>query len=151
MIGKVKKFHQLSSGEKKLFLEAYATLGIFRAALLTVSFKRLTCSLEQQDDREIMSLGNKQIQTSHSVSIAIDRASAHTPWQSGCLVQALTAQRMLKKRAIPGFLYLGVAKNEDAEEKMRAHAWSRCGEQFITGDEGHEHFTVLSVFRWAEK
>ena len=151
MIRKVKKFAQLSSGEKKLFLEAYVTLGFKRAAVLTVPFKRLTCSLEQQNDSDIMFLGDNQILTAQSVSIAIARASAHTPWQSSCLAQSLTAQRMLKKRGIPGYLYLGVAKDEDGKEKMKAHAWSQCGDKIITGDDGHEDFAVLSVFGWAEK
>lgn len=151
MIRKVKKFAQLSSGEKKLFLEAYVTLGFKRAAILTVPFQRLIRSLVQENDRDMMFLGDNQILTAQSVSIAIGRASAHTPWQSSCLAQSLTAQRMLKKRGIPGYLYLGVTKDEDGKEKMKAHAWSQCGEKIITGDEGHEDFAVLSVFGWAEK
>ncbi len=148
---KVKKFAQLSSGEKKLFLEAYVTLGFKRAAILTVPFKRLTRSLEQQNDRKIMALGDRQTQTAVSVGIAINRASAYTPWQSSCLAQSLTAQRMLKKRGIPGFLYLGATKDDGGKEKMKAHAWSQCGEKIITGDEGHKDFAVLLVFGWAEK
>ena len=46
MLRKIRKFSKLSSEERKLFLEAYVTLGIMRAAILTVSFKRSTRSLE---------------------------------------------------------------------------------------------------------
>ena len=46
MIQKFKKFTKLPSEEKKLFLEAYVTLGIISAAILTISFKRLTRSLD---------------------------------------------------------------------------------------------------------
>ncbi len=34
MLDKIRKFTKLSSKEKKLFLEAYVTLGIMRAAIL---------------------------------------------------------------------------------------------------------------------
>ncbi len=39
MIQKFKKFTKLSAEEKKLFMEAYITLGMMRTAILTVSFK----------------------------------------------------------------------------------------------------------------
>ena len=81
-----------------------------------------------------------------SIGKAIEQAAAHTPWESACLAQSLTAQKMLKKRGIPGVFYLGVAK--ESKEKMKAHAWSQCGESIITGAKGHETFTVVSVFGW---
>ncbi len=149
MIRKFKKFEKLSFREKKLFLEAYVTVGIMRAAILRVSFKRLTRSLEyQQTDVEIVPLGYKETQTALSVGRAISRASAHTFWQSTCLAQSFTAQRMLSRRGVPGVLYLGVSKNADDGTDLKAHSWSQCGEMIITGGEGHENFTVLSMFGW---
>jgi hypothetical protein len=55
---------------------------------------------------------------------------------------------VLKKRGIPGVFYLGVAKDEEHKEKMKAHAWTQCGDSIITGGRGHEMFTVVSVFGW---
>ncbi len=52
---------------------------------------------------------------------------------------------------IPGVFYLGAAKDEESKEKMKAHAWSQCGDTVITGDGGHEEFTVLSVFGWGKE
>ena len=151
MLHKIKKFTKLSSEEKKLFLEAYVTLGVMRAAILTVSFKRLTRSLEHLPNKEeITTLNDYEISIATSVGQAITRAIAHTPWESACLAQSLTAQRMLQKRGIPGVFYLGVTKDEESEEKMKAHAWSQCGDTIITGGEGHEDFTVLSVFGWGK-
>lgn len=149
MIRKIKKFRKLSSKEKRLFFEAYVTVGIMRAAILRIPFKRLTRSLKhQQNDMEIIPLDSEEMQTALSVSKAISRASAHTPWESTCLVQSLTAKRMLARRGVPGVLYLGVAKNTDDGADMKAHSWSQCGEMIITGGEGHENFTVLSMFGW---
>jgi len=152
MIRKFKKFTKLSAEEKKLFLEAYYTLGIMRAGILTVSFKRLTRSLEHFPKKEeIAALDEKEMQIAMMVGKAIIRAAAYTPWDSLCLAQSLTAQKMLQKRGIPGVFYLGAAKDEEGEEKMKAHAWSQCGDNIITGAAGHEEFTVLSVFGWGKE
>ena len=48
MLRKIKKFSQLSTQERNLFMEAYYTLGIMRAAIWRVPFKKLTRSLEHQ-------------------------------------------------------------------------------------------------------
>ena len=150
MIQKFKKFTKLSSEEKKLFLEAYVTLGKMRFAILTVSFKRLTRSLEHlPKKKELPELDEKQMQTAKMVGEAIVRASAYTPWESACLAQSLTAQKMLQKRGIPGVFYLGAMKDEESETKMKAHAWAQCGDAIITGGKSEE-FTVLSVFGWGK-
>lgn len=152
MFNKIRKFTALSTEEKKLFLEAYVMLGVMRAAILTVSFKRLTRSLEhytQQSDLETLT----QTQQERAIIIgqAIMRAAAYTPWESACLVQSLTAQKMLCKRGIAGVFYLGVTKDQESKEKMKAHAWTQCGESIITGGSEHEIFTVLSVFVWEKE
>ena len=149
MIRKFKKFINLSSKEKKLFIEAYVTLGKMRAAILTISFKRLTQSLEHKASvEELVPLSAEEMQTARMIGQAIGRASGYTPWESACLAQSLTAQKMLQKRGISGVFYLGAAKDEESEAKMKAHAWAQCGDTIITGGRGHEAFTVLSVFGW---
>lgn len=152
MLQKIQKFLKLKREEKKLFLEAYIILGLMRAAILTISFKSLTRSLEHHTTKnEVTPLDDNEIQLAISVGQAITRVAAFTPWESACLAQSLTAKKMLQKRGIPGVFYLGVAKDEESKEKMKAHAWSQCGEIIITGAKGHEFFTVLSVFEWKGK
>jgi hypothetical protein len=152
MLAKITKFMRTSGAEKKIFIEAFMTLGIMRAAILTISFKRLTHSLKLQQNKEQIGLLNQEdTQIARSVAMGIRKAVRRTPWESACLVQSLTAQRMLQKRNIPGIFYLGVGKDETGKETMKAHAWSRCGEEIITGKNGHEKYTVLSVFAWGKK
>lgn len=147
MLRNISKFAALTKQEKRLFLEAYLLLGAMRIALLTISFKRLTHSLEHAQDRiDVGHLNEEQRQSAVMIGEAIERAAAHTPWESACLAQALTAQRMLSKRDIPGMFYLGAAKNDS--QKVKAHAWTQCEDVIITGAKGHEAFTVLSVFGW---
>jgi hypothetical protein len=152
MIGKIRKFRKLSSKERALFMEAYYMLGMVRAAILRVSFKRLTRSLAHQAKKgELEPLTEEQKQTALEIGRAIQRAAAYTPWESACLAQSLTAQKMLQKRGIPGVFYLGAAKDKGGEEMIKAHAWSQCGDQVITGGGGHEDYAVLSVFGWKAK
>ncbi|MDM5263039.1 lasso peptide biosynthesis B2 protein [Sulfurovum sp. XTW-4] len=152
MLRKIQQFVNLTNKEKKLFLEAYMMLGIMRAAILSVSFKRLTHSLEHQKSKgEMTPLTDDEMQTATLVGQTVTRAAAHTPWESACLVQSLTAQKMLQKRGIPGVFHLGVAKDKNVEEKMKAHAWSQCGDVILTGAKGYEEFTVISTFEWGKE
>ena len=58
---------------------------------------------------------------------------------------------MLQKRRIPGMFYLGSVKDKANNAKIKAHSWSQCGERIITGEEEHEMFTVISVFKWSKQ
>jgi len=82
--------------------------------------------------------------TEVSVSRAILTMSRHLPWESKCLVQAISGKMMLRRRQIPSTLYLGVAKKEDGD--LNAHAWIRCGDRILTGARGHRQFTVVASF-----
>jgi len=148
MFEKVAKFAKLTGPRKRLFLEAFVTLGIMRAAILTVSFRRLTQTLRHSNGEiaaEILS--DEQLHMAKEIRKAIGMAAGHTLWESACLAQALTAQRMLQRRGIPGVFHLGVMRDKDAKEKIKAHAWSKCGDTVVTGD-GYKDFTVLSSFSW---
>lgn len=152
MFTKIQKFIQLSSKEKIIFLEAYLGLGRSRASVLCLSLKRLTRSLallKNANHEQTVSLQESEIQTIRTISTAINRAAKYTPWESACLAQSFTARRMLHKRGIPGLLYIGVARDSDAEDKtLRAHAWTQCGDIVVTGGEGNEEFKIISVFSW---
>lgn len=125
-------------------------LGIVRTAILTIPFKRLTRSLEQHTSiKSGPALSSVDMDNALLIGKAIERAAQHTPWQSTCLTQALTAHRMLYKRNIPGVFYLGVLK--ERPETAQAHAWSQCGDTILTGESGHESFTVVSVFLWKKQ
>ena len=146
MIRSIRNFIALPREEKRLFLEAYLWLGWMRAGILLLSFKRLTRGLEQSRlPGERVPPGREQMRIALLVGRAIARAAARTPWESACLVQSLSARKMLQKRGIPGVFYLGVAREK---EEMKAHAWTECGTLIVTGRAGHEAFTVVSVFGW---
>lgn len=152
MFNRIKKFTALDNTEKKLFLEAFVTLGIMRFALLAFSFKRLVASLIQYRELvEAPPLTEKELRLAQNIGRAINRAANHTPWESACLLQALTARKMLQKRNIPGVFYLGVMPGEESLEQVQAHAWTQSGNVIITGGEGVEAFSILSGFGWRKQ
>jgi hypothetical protein len=151
MLNKIKTFHSLSSGQKRLFLQAWRLLGVMRFAILTLPFKRLVAGLEVH--REVLvqaPLDPESLAIAHQVGWAVCKAAQFTPWQSTCLVQVLAAQRMLQQRHIAGAFYLGAAtgSGEDEGQVLSAHAWLKCDNEFITGEPGHERFTVVTTFNW---
>jgi hypothetical protein len=144
------KFINLPTAEKTLLMESCVFLGINRAAILTLPFRWLTRSLKQTQSYPCFSpLSDPQKAIVLSVGHAIQKAARYTPWESACLAQALTAQRMLQRRKISGIFYLGVMKDaNDRNEQLKAHAWSQCGDVILTGQPGHERFTIVSAFIW---
>ncbi len=152
MLSKIRKFITLSNQERRFFIEAYILLGIIRLAILTISFKYLTRSLYHlKEAGKLPILNEKDLNTAALIGEAINRAAVYTPWNSTCLVQALTAQKMLQRHHIPGVFYLGVQKDLEGKQTFAAHAWSQCGEMIITGANEHKAYTVLSVFGWDKK
>lgn len=139
-IKRINKFlFKVSIKEKLLFVEAFFLTGLMRAKILKVPFNKLkeelgTYNTESADDVVIDDYKKAKIVRDVVVTI-----SKFTPWESLCLVQAMTVQRMLKKRGISTTIYLGVNKEN---QNMVAHAWIRCGKMFVTGGDGSGYATV---------
>ncbi len=151
MIHKVTAFYALSPLQKGLFLRAYYLLGMMRFAILTQPFKRLVSSLElHREAIEPTVLRPTELAAARQIGWAVCKAAQFTPWESACLVQVLAAQRMLQKGGIAGAFYLGASmqSEEERDPGMSAHAWLKCDNHFITGEPGHERFTVVSTFSW---
>jgi hypothetical protein len=152
LLSLIRKFISLNRIHKIAFIEAYVLLGVIRFAILTLPFRWLTHSLVQSTESDVViKLLNLQQQSMLSiVACSIRQAAVHTPLQSVCLPQALTAYRMLHRRGVPGQLYLGLRKDAKSADPLEAHAWAQAGDTIITGEKGHETFTVISVFTWGQ-
>jgi len=74
------------------------------------------------------------------VAFAIPRAAARVPWRSDCLVQALAAERWLRRSGVPSTIHFGVPKDQGG--MFEAHAWLTVGERVVTGGDiaGHSPF-----------
>ena len=100
-------------------------------------------SLWEESSQDIM---KSEYEKAKKISWAVQKVSKITPWESKCLVQALTAQNLLYSSNIDSTLYLGVRKeNSLQKEKMIAHSWIRCGKLYVTG--GYDdNYAVVAKF-----
>jgi hypothetical protein len=140
------KWRRRSRPERRLLLEAFALLGVARLLVISIPFRWFAFSLGRHMNESCLRIDPSDLPVARMVGWAVCSAVRNIPWQSVCLPQAVAAQWMLKRRRIPGTLYLGVAKDETREEEFAAHAWLRCGDAILTGAAGHERFTVVATF-----
>lgn len=147
---KLKNFFSRSSLEQTLFFESIWHLAFIKILLLRYPFNAVAkrYDLELLISQEPKS--NQDMKTLKQIRWAISRASTIIPWRSVCLDQALSAQQMLASREIRGILYMGVSKEDDPNKNkaLKAHAWLKCGDFFVTGERGHEKFIVLVGLAW---
>lgn len=140
----LKKFLKLSIYEKKDYIKAYILTGFFRAYILFVPFKKLSKRMGVYNEESCDIVDKKTRLEAKRISRIVRSVSKHTFWESLCLVQALTVQRMLKSENIYSTIYLGVSKDED--NNIISHAWTRCGQDYITGASNKDRFTVVAKF-----
>lgn len=153
MLRPLRQFLRLDRERRQLFLEAWWALAALRLSLCFTSFKQLIEELTlHRGAVEPPALGSEALAAVERIGWAVRAAARFTPWRSTCLVQVLAAQRMLHKRLLPGAFYIGAAPGEragpGANTGLDAHAWLKCGNQFVTGEAGHERYTVVSAFSW---
>lgn len=140
------KWRRRNRMERVLLLEAFLLLGVARLGVLILPFRWLAKSLGDHMKETDALLQPAEMQFARMVGGAVRSAAGYTPWGSVCLPQAVAAKWMLKRRRIPGTLYLGVMKNSTTPDQLVAHAWLRCGQFIITGAKGHRLYTVVSTF-----
>ena len=151
MFRKIRKFFALDHDARRMLIQAWRLLGAVRIAILATSFKRLVAKLTvHREAVDQVPLNADSLAVAHTIGWAVRTAARFTPWKSSCLVQVLAAQRMLQQRGIAGAFYLGAAPGSEGEKQqtLDAHAWLKCNDNFITGESGHERFTIVTSFSW---
>jgi len=128
---------------KIILLEAFVLLGWSRI-LKSIPFSKVAPFLGEKSAETASCVDERNKSKLNDISKAIAIMSHHTLWESKCLVQALAAMNMLKRRKIESTLYMGMAKDEKGS--LIAHAWLRSGSFYVTGAEGMERFTVVGTF-----
>ncbi|MEM9090608.1 MAG: lasso peptide biosynthesis B2 protein [Cyanobacteria bacterium P01_F01_bin.53] len=151
---RLRKLFLLNNADKIVLVNAWLLLGYFRLALLVAPFKRLTKPLAHYSETtKPQEITTAQGVSAKNIGYLVAVAARYTPWQSRCLIQVLTTQRLLAARHIPGQFYLGVRRGGETSSnsaELSAHAWLRCGDSVVNGIAGHEAFTVVSTFSWGE-
>lgn len=93
---------------------------------------------------QLTDLEGKKIPHDKIIAGVINGLVARTPWKSTCLVKALAAHKMLKRRNISSRIHFGVKKSSDND--FEAHAWLSVGDKVIIGGENLEDFVELGSY-----
>lgn len=135
------------NGEKKMTIKAYFYAAYFRLCILILNRRnggRLEKMLGQRGEESPYEETREHYYAAKQVSRHVNRIAEHTPWESKCMVRAMTAQKLLNEKGIETTIYLGVGINEQGG--MRAHAWLRCGAYCVTGD-GDAQCIMVAKFK----
>ena len=127
---------------KRMTIKSWAYAAFYRFQIAFFSRKRLEKHWGVLGEETDMRIKPWQVRYARWVSQNVNRVCEHTPWESKCLVRALTARKLLLEKGISCTLYLGVGKDEKGA--MIAHAWIRTGPYYVTGGNGEEFATVAT-------
>lgn len=140
----LRKWIKLSASKRRLYLGVFCLSGIVRVVILLLPFRWIAGRLGSRGMESAPAVDRTHLKYAQIIGHVIAAASRYTPWESRCLVQAVTAKIMLRRYRISNTLYLGIKK--DQAKILVAHAWLRVGPHFITGGDVSEKFTVLAFF-----
>lgn len=129
------------------FVPLWLMLGITKALIFTLSFKRLAPHLGQAMGVAPWVPLLDPVQNARALQIgrAVQLAARYTPWDSNCFPQAVAARLLLGWYGIPYALYFGLMRDAQTLE-MKAHAWVSAGRVAVTGGSSFGQFTVVGVF-----
>ncbi len=145
LINKLGRVQLLSWEDRLLALETVFILGFSRLAVILLPFRWIAHFLGEVN-KETPTRTTSFDQTVLRLGKIIKLAAPHTPWKSNCLAQAIAGKIMLTRRHIPSTLYIGVTKDKDHSADLSAHAWLRCGDRMVTGDQNRQDFTIVGRF-----
>lgn len=149
----VLKLSGLSPATAAVILDAAAALLTARLAVAVLPFRAVARGFGLSPTRlHEAEVHGDHAGEPHKLSIirwSIAATAARLPWESSCLVRALAAALMLRRRRLPAALFLGVAKEEGNKDKFAAHAWLISGGACLTGDAGRTDYSPIAVFETA--
>lgn len=137
-------FLKLSNKRKLLVILTFFLTGIIRLSILIIPFKKLASIMGEKMADSPFLVDETSKRKAYVVGDIVRKVASITPWESKCLVQALTGQIILKLLKIPTTLYLGVSKNDS--NQLEAHAWLRHGDLAITGGNQMPRFKEVVHF-----
>ena len=140
---KIKRFLNISTKDKILVIRIVYLSLFYRILILIVPFKRISKNLGETKIISHYKPKKWEMLYIKRVYYYILKVCTKTPWESKCLVQALIGRRLMYKKHIETTLFLGVCKDKD--KNMIAHAWLKCGDNYVTGDIKNE-FGIVGTF-----
>jgi len=140
----LKRAVQVSGPRRRLLEEALIALLIARWAVFFLPFRRIAAWLGTPGTETPSTATAEEICSAQEIGFAVSVVARRVPWDGRCLVQALAATGMLRRRGLEGTVSIGVCQGETAE--FDAHAWLRMGPCIVTGGPGHLSFKAITTF-----
>ena len=140
-----RRYTSLDRARRRLVVEAAALLVLVWIGLRALRF----LTLRRLIDRSVVGTRVKtgDARTIDAVRWAIGAAGRRLPWAT-CLVQALAADAMLRRRGIDAELRFGVRALPDGAPPIEGHAWVECeGGATIGAADDSSPFAVLTEAR----
>lgn len=129
-----------------LAFRVFALLVLSRAIITLLPLRRISRHLgTPMVETPLEGVDPEPARFARRVAWCINRLSPHTPTESNCYPQALTARWLLHRRGIPTTFYYGAAFESGGSE-LATHVWLRCGSHVVTGGRPGRHFQPLTYF-----
>jgi hypothetical protein len=133
-VRQVAAFYRLPWSDRRLLVEAFATLVLVRIALHAWTIERLRRWAGR------LERGTKPV---NRIVWAVRTASRWTPGTT-CLGSALALQRLLSAEGHISELHIGVARQQPG---LVAHAWIVCEGRILIGEDEQATYTQLTNWR----
>ncbi|MBS1780547.1 MAG: lasso peptide biosynthesis B2 protein [Bacteroidetes bacterium] len=119
---------------------------IIRLCMSYLPFKYYRRLLGEQQKKAIQDVTDEQLQQAERIKDIVEEVCKGTPWKSECMAQAIICKRLLKKKGLQTTIYLGVAKDDNNHQKLKAHAWLTLGQHVLTGAYGYKQYQVANFY-----
>lgn len=130
--------------DKKISIACWFYAAKYRMQMLHPDTKKLKKKWGEEGRESAKEAFPEEYRYAKRVAHCVNEVCGKTPWESKCLVRALSAQTLLKKKGIRTTLYLGC---KEMDGKLVAHAWLRLGTCYVTGGNGaSEGYGIVARF-----
>ena len=135
------------SGDRQTMVEAAAVLLLVRIGLWTLPFSVLRAALERIPQRT----SRARVESPCDVGRIVKAVAQRLPVPMTCLVEALAAKAMLRRRGRESTLQLGVRSGRSAARALDAHAWLVSDGNVVVGafDDERAYLTLERAAREA--
>ena len=114
--------------------------------MLKVKYKRYEKYMGERGKESSMEFPEGKYDQIATIRKVVFGVTKNTPWESKCMVQALTCKWLLSAEGVESTIYYGIMPDPENKGKLKAHAWLRVGEMIATGREGHKAYKVVNYY-----
>ena len=111
-------------------VEAAAALLLVRIGLWTLPFSVLRAAIE----RIPMHTRHSRIDSPSDIGRIVNAVARRLPVRMTCLVEALAAKAMLRRRGYESTVQYGVRSGPTGGRALNSHAWLLCGGRIVVGE-----------------